>query len=265
LTPRIVPGGPSYANCIAIERGPQLLALDPAANPDLPIPSSATVTEPTSCQSAGDGYVFRGIASVPDAARHQINLADTQLKLLTFADATRPIVWLPTKDHLASGPLPVTFGGAGDQSRPKLNQPRPPDCSALTDLRTDTYCTTSNRRKAALDFYAVELKQPAVVRRIVFTQGPVNPDGGWFDTSAGKPRIQVKLVGMTAWQTVGALDSYPETTATDAGGLAAGQSFQTTVAPLAEVTAVRVLGKPAAGNNPKAAYSTCAELAAFSD
>lgn len=265
LTPRLTPGGLSYPTCFAVQRGPQVLALDPSANPDLPIPSSATITDLSSIQPDGNGYTFRGLCSIPDAAQGQLVVADTRLKLITFADATKPIVWLPTKEHLATGPLPVTFGGAEDQSRGKHKQPWMPDEGAITDLRPDTYRTTYNRRKVDEDWYSVELKHPAIVRRVVFTQGPVNPDGGWFDASAGKPKIQVRTSPKSAWQTVGTFDAYPDTTATDPKNLHAGQTFETTLSLPGEITSIRLLGKAATGNSANLSYSNCAELAAYSD
>jgi hypothetical protein len=100
---------------------------------------------------------------------------------------------------------------------------------------------------------------------VVFTQGPTNPDGGWFDASGGKPQIQVKTPDDPQWQTVATLESYPATTATDPRGLEAGQSFQAKLDNPVQITALRILGKPADGNNPKNACSSCAELAGYAD
>jgi DUF1680 family protein len=265
MTPRLVPGGASYPTFIAVERGPQVLALDPSANPQLPIPTLATVTDPGSIKIVGDGFDFAGLCSVPDRAHQRIDIKPAHLKLVTFADSTRPIVWMPTRDHLMSGPLPITFEGKQSQSRPRQTPPWMPHQGAFTDLRPDTYRTTYNRRSADQDWYAIELKQPAPLRRVVFTQGPTNPDGGWFDASAGKPQIQVKTPDDPQWQTVATLESYPATTATDPRGLEAGQSFQAKLDKPVQITALRILGKPADGNNPKNACSSCAELAGYAD
>jgi hypothetical protein len=75
--------------------------------------------------------------------------------------------------------------------------------------------------------------------------------------------VQVKTAGSQKWTTVATLETYPATTATDAKGVQDGQVFEAELATPAEVTAVRVAGRPAEGNNPKAAYTTCAELAAY--
>jgi sialate O-acetylesterase len=72
------------------------------------------------------------------------------------------------------------------------------------------------------DWYAVTIPKPATVSRIVFAHGKNFPDGGWFDTSAGKPRVQIQLTKDAPWETVGELTDYPKTTATDNGGLGEG-------------------------------------------
>jgi len=53
----------------------------------------------------------------------------------------------------------------------------------------------------------------------VFAHGRTFHDGGWFDTSGGKPQIQVRTEPSGPWQTVSTLTAYPNTTATDDAGL----------------------------------------------
>jgi hypothetical protein len=159
----------------------------------------------------------------------------------------------------------VTLGGTEGQSRPKQHPVWMPDQGAMTDLRSDTYRTTYNRKKADEDWYSVELKGPATIRRVVLTQGPVQWDGGWFDSSSGKPKIEVKTSASSDWKTASTLESYPSTTATDAKGLSAGQTFEAKLDTPVEATAIRIVGKPAEGKNPKTAFTSCAELAAYSD
>jgi hypothetical protein len=59
---------------------------------------------------------------------------------------------------------------------------------------------------------------------------------------------------------VGALEEYPATTATDARGLREGQSFALKLAQTVNAVAVRVVGKPASGDDVNQAFSSCAEL-----
>jgi uncharacterized protein len=262
---RVIPGGQSYPTCVAIERGPELLAIDPASNPQLPIPSSATVTDPDSLQVNGNTFSFHGAASIPDAAHGKIDVTDSPVNLITYADATKPIVFMPTRDHLVSGPLPATFGGVESQSRPTNHVFWLPDQGAITDLRPDTYRTSYSRKKADEDWYEVDLKQPATVRRFAFTQGPITWEGGWYDTSSSKPQIQVKTSGSDEWKTVATLDAYPETTAGEAKSVEAGKTYEATSNAPMTITAVRIVGKPSQGTNPRWSYTTCAELAAYAE
>ena len=45
------------------------------------------------------------------------------------------------------------------------------------------------------------------------------------NASKGKPRVQIQRDKDTAWETVGELAGYPNTTSTDPAGLRPGQSF----------------------------------------
>ena len=87
-----------------------------------------------------------------------------------------------------------------------------------------------------------------------------------FDTSAGKPVVQIQRGKGSAWESVGELADYPATTPTDNSGLKQGQKFALRLAAPVEVFGVRVLGAPSCGNDPKKqVYVSCAELEAFAD
>jgi len=61
------------------------------------------------------------------------------------------------------------------------------------------------------------------------------------------------------------LSDYPATTATDNKNLKPGQTFTLRLAEPVKAAAVRVIGVPACGNNPKQAFSSCGELQAFAN
>jgi DUF1680 family protein len=125
---------------------------------------------------------------------------------------------------------------------------------------------TYNGKKEDLDWYAVTLAKPATVGRVVFTFGWAYPDGGWFDTSAGKPQVQVQTEKDGPWTTVGEFASYPATTATDPKPFnphSSGTRFNCTLAKPVTAYAVRVIGKPACGNKPDQSFSSCAGLAIY--
>ena len=66
-----------------------------------------------------------------------------------------------------------------------------------------------------------------------------------------------------AVETVGELSDYPATTATDNKKLKPGQTFTLCLPEPVKAVAVRVIGVPACGDNPKQAFSSCAELQGF--
>jgi hypothetical protein len=103
------------------------------------------------------------------------------------------------------------------------------------------------------------------ITRVIFAHGITLHDGGWFDTSAGKPKIQAKSAADAQWETLGELQDYPATTATDPGRLKDGEAFTFKLPNAAKIVALRVVGKPACGDNPQQAFSSCAELQAFKD
>jgi len=102
----------------------------------------------------------------------------------------------------------------------------------------------------------------AGVKRVVFVHGKTFHDGGWFDASAGPPQVQVQTTQGGKWETVGVLKDYPPTSATSAAGLTGGERFTGPLPKATKVFGVRVVGKPASGDNPRQAFASCAELLA---
>jgi hypothetical protein len=64
---------------------------------------------------------------------------------------------------------------------------------------------------------------------------------------------------------VGEFGDYPATTATDSKKLKPGQIFPLRLAEPVPALAVRVVGVPAGGDNPRQAFSSCGELQAFAE
>ena len=149
--------------------------------------------------------------------------------------------------------------------RPGKPFPRGNVDGSIIDGDPGTFVVTFNGRKAAEDWFAVVLDEPAPVSSVVFIQGQRFHDGGWFDASAGKPRIQVQRSKGGPWETVGELAEYPATTAASAAGLKEGASFTVKLEKPVAAAAIRVIGKPACGDNPSQAFSSCAELAAYAE
>ena len=124
--------------------------------------------------------------------------------------------------------------------------------------------TTYDGAKQEQDWYAVTLTKPSSVGWVVFTHGAIFHDGGWFDTSKGKPQVQAVKDG--PWTTVGELTNYPATTATEAkilGPHSSGTRYTCTLATPVTALAVRVIGKPACGNDSKQSFSSCDGLGVY--
>lgn len=123
--------------------------------------------------------------------------------------------------------------------------------------------TTCDGSKLEQDWYAVTLAQPVTIQRVVFTSGKISHDGGWFDASAGRPQVQIQAAPGGSWTTVGELAEYPATTAADAAKLHENFRFTCLLAKPVQALAVRVIGRPASGDAPQQAYSSCGGLQAM--
>ena len=123
--------------------------------------------------------------------------------------------------------------------------------------------TTYDATKQEQDWYAVTLAKASTVGWVVFTHGANFRDGGWFDASAGKPKVQVQAVKNGPWTTVSELTDYPATTATDNKNIQNNARFARTLASPVTAVAVRVIGRPACGDNPEQSFSTSAGLTVY--
>jgi hypothetical protein len=179
--------------------------------------------------------------------------------LIPFADAgetgTSYKVWLPL--GLASSSGNVLLDGQETRSRTGNVD------GSIIDEDLHSFVVTFDNQPRAEDWFAVTLDQPETVSRVVFAHGQTFHDGGWFDASAGKPRVQIKVSKDAAWETAGELKDYPATTATNPAGLKDGERFTCQFPQPMKVFAIRILGKPACGDNARQAFASCGELQAF--
>jgi len=256
---RWVSGAPTYAGHFALQRGPQVLALEAQLNPEVKFLHRAApetggeggVAEVPGRLNAGQGrqaYAVPGLA-VAAAVNRQV-VTRTKLVLIPFAEAREYRTWLPEPARLVLGPVAVTAfcteSTSGDG----------PVRDSICDERVDTYRTARGEGREG-SWYAVELDRPERVDRIVYRHGKVLRDGGWFDTTRGKPVVQIKRSHEGAWETVGRLESYPETNGREAPELADGQTFEVKLREPVHVVGIRVAGQAARQ------YSSCAELSAY--
>jgi hypothetical protein len=254
LGPRLVLGEHGNAGRAAAAWGPFVLACDQQQNKALPplgslgfVASQPLWTLKTDREMTFDAKVVGRKGSTPVTAT-----------LTTFADAGAAggtyRIWLR-----ASG-VP---GAQSDSPLSDAEESRSRHGNvdgSIIDGDLGSFVVTFDNRPAKEDWFAVTFAAPATIGRVLFAHGKNFHDGGWFDTSAGKPQVQVQREKNGKWETVGTLDDYPATTATDGQKLQQGQTFTLRLSSPVRVIAVRVVGKPACGDNPKQAFASCAEL-----
>ena len=136
---------------------------------------------------------------------------------------------------------------------------------SITDGDVGTFVVTFNAQPQREAWFAVRTDEPAEFRRVLFAHGHTFHDGGWFDAAAGKPRVEIKRSADAMWETIGEIASYPRTTSTDSAGLEDGATFTVQLPKPVQAVALRVIGKPAGGDNPRQSFASCAELQAFAE
>lgn len=246
-----------------ITKGPLVLALDSALNA-APLKKLELATDnPTNFRLLPTTETRSYPYPVYTVEGHVAGQKEiTNLLLSAYADTggdgkSRYEVWIPLPGHAAVGGLSVFSGAAMSASRTGNM------FDSIADDDTGTFAVTYNNGKTGEDWFAVTTDKPILISRVTFMHGKTFHDGGWFDASEGKPQVQVQTAPGNEWKTVALLETYPATTATNAKGLKSGQPFTVSFAPVLAV-AVRILGKPACGDNPAQSFASCAELQAFS-
>jgi hypothetical protein len=275
MKPRVVVGDHMNEGKVALFYGPLVLAADEALLPAssagisaVSVANSEVSTLGVTSEPALDpfrSWIGARVFKVNAVVRKPIGTIKAgtpmEIRMVPFADAgttgSSYKVWLPLWRSLQSGN--VLLEGSESRSRPG-NQD-----GSINDENPQAIVVTFDGKPAAEDWYAVSLAEPVAIQRVVFTHGRNFHDGGWFDVSGGKPKVQIRATADGEWQTVGELGDYPSTTATADGGIKAGQKFTLRLATPVKALAARVIGKPASGSNPAQAFSSCGELEAFAN
>ena len=273
MGPRVIVGDHLNEGKIAILYGPLVLAADEAllpagtggmsavslANADVATLGVTPEPTPAALKSWPGAQVFRVNAVARRSTKTLKAGAPMEIRLIPFADAggngSIYKVWLPLQRNSGTGNL--LLEGVESRSR-QGNQD-----GSINDENPQSIVVTFDGQPAAEDWYAVTLSEPVTIGRVVFAHGRTFHDGGWFDVTGGKPQVQIKTSAEGAWQTVGRLEGYPATTATTDARLRSGQKFTLRLASPVKAIALRVVGRPASGDNPAQALSSCGELEAF--
>jgi hypothetical protein len=268
MSPRVVLGDHDNNGCMAVMYGPLVLALDKAynwQNDATPVNMAPAVDNPsefrlsrveTTKNTDTPMFVTDGIMYASDATKPM----HCKLFLTPYyaAGVNKSFfeVWMKRPSVLKATPV-SKFEGAVE-SRSRLGNAD----GSVCDGDKESYVVTYDGTMQSEDWYALTLSRSVTIRRVVFTQGKLFDNGGWFDTSGGKPRIQCKTSQSALWTDLAVIDSYPNATAVDPAGLKEFQDFQVTFPPIS-VCAIRVIGKPACGGDPRQTFSSCAELGGF--
>jgi DUF1680 family protein len=275
FVPQVHVGSGSNEGRVAVTAGPLVLALDQADNPDVRIPQYVAPAGLTAEKLAFESQPIPGKRSWPDEVLWVCNLCDltaaAQGKEAQFRgrlrpffdcgswDSTRYAVWLRTPGTILKGDAigPFTFGRELYSREGNVN-------GSIADGDPATFRVTFDGHPQAEAFFGVAIERPVQIRRAIYVVGDIFHDGGWFDATGGKPKLQVKKTQDGPWVDVGVFEDYPATTATDAEGIRRGQRFTVSFGPV-EATAIRIIGKPASGDNLAQAFASCAELMGFEE
>lgn len=273
FTPRVVKGTGGNDGRVAVMRGPVVYCMESRFNPDAKgvILLAGDTLEALGLDAFGarETGIYEGQALLEArAVRARPGRRDAKPEELTVvlsdfanagADGGTFRVWLPVSGRHDLSKVSLFAYGKESWSR------QGNVAGSIADESVESYRVTFDGRKAEEDWFAVEAEEPVGIARVGYAHGRTFHDGGWFDAAAGKPRIEVRRSRDAKWEAVATLDSYPATTSTDSGGIRNGQRFEVRLETPVEAVAVRIVGRPASGDAPDQAFSSCAELAAYGE
>ena len=188
-------------------------------------------------------------------AMEQRNGGARTVSLLPFAEAgasgERYAVWLRGPGE-AWPPAPATVIDAEeDRSHPGNVQ------GSIVDGNPRSFVVTFDGSRQRSAWFSINLFEPITISKVVYCHGHAFVDGGWY---VGAPVVEARLRPGGPWVRLGTLDTYPATTSASPAGLMDGQAFTLVLERPTEVTAVRVIGTPASGNQNFLSFASCGEL-----
>ncbi len=270
MEPRLVLGDHLNAGKAAVMYGPLVLAMDQALVSAEGLPWTLASLPGATLESLGlkaepaqgpyltweGAELFRVKAVTGRSTKTLPAGSPMDVRLVPFADAggagSAYKVWIPIRGATRSNNLLVE----GVESRSRAGNLE----GSIADDDVRTVVGTFDGKPAAEDWYAITSPVAVLASKILFAHGKTFHDGGWFDASDRRPQVQVQLVHEGRWETVGELRAYPATTDTEPAGLKAGEVFEFSLPEPKPIYGVRVIGKPASGDKPDQAFSSCAEL-----
>jgi uncharacterized protein len=246
----------------ALMYGPAVLAYDEAFNPELGTfrrLGLAEVPDRPPVVWNGDAGDAEAVFSAPVRQTRRAEVQDATFVL--YADAgsqgSRFQVWMRAPGEALEVVEHLFLDATEARSRPGNVE------GSIADGVRETFVVTYDGQPQAEAWFSVTLEQPVRLTRVVYAHGRSFHDGGWFDASVGRPRVQIQREPGADWETVGELSAYPATTSVDAAGLKEGQEFVLVLTEPRSAVGLRVVGRPASGDNPAQAFASCAELAGY--
>jgi hypothetical protein len=177
------------------------------------------------------------------------------VRVLPFAEAgakgERFAVWLPDPGHGWPTNPSLVIDGEEGRSHPGNVQ------GSIVDGNPKSFVVTFDGTRQASCWFSVELFEPTAVTKVVYCHGHAFVDGGWF---AKAPMLEARRKPGGAWEPLGELPGYPAVSQSSPAGLVDGQAFTLVLPSPVEVSAVRVIGVPASGNQTRLSFSSCGEL-----
>ncbi len=205
-----------------------------------------------------DGHWIATITGFPPGSDEPKRIA-----LRPFADAGEKgyfSVWLRDRTWRPGIVFSLFTGDHEFLSRPGKTK------GSFADNDPTTFSTTDDGRKLDEDWFETHVGWFSRFNVIIFRHGKTFPNGGWFDTSKGKPRVLLRMQTGESIE-VGTLEDYPVTTAESPGTLTDGQAFRLIIPKdkMKDAFGVRIIGTPAGGNDPNQNFASCAELQVLYD
>lgn len=183
------------------------------------------------------------------------------VKLRPYADAGLGggsfSVWLQDRSRSDRGPFSLFTQAHQAASRAGKNR------GSITDNSPLTFTTTDDGKRSDEDFFEINAGWHTSYNVIVFRHGKAFANGGWFDTSKGKPKVLLK--SWKGYHQVAVIEDYPDTTAESPGTLTDGQAFRVIIPKEKREPAffIRVSGVPAHGKDASQNFTSCSEIQVF--
>ena len=255
---RILTGKGSNQGREALAYGPFILAADQNANANIGRQNRYALAGPARILSHSRALNF--VAPIKATPNAVIQTAGFK----TFADVgagdSAYRVWLRARGREEQAPYESVL----IEGKPVYSRHDPASAHVNSEDYED-WASTQNGQKADEDWFGIELPSPKTAITFVFNHGQASESGGWFDTSAGKPVVEIKATENSPWQVLGWIDHYP---LSDAKTNPFNEDntkwdYRLDLDTPVSFVAVRVHGKPASGNRPDQNYVTCRQLTAF--